>query len=170
VISSLGLSGCAGGIGPSAFNGSLNGTIVNSIPAAQNGSVLPPQPPSREQPPRPATQPGAETRSIGHRATVWAIQQLGLKPATKIVLRFLSDRHNPDCGCFPAQAQLVEDAEVAIYALNEHRARLEELRPIPASWFMIPGSTSGRPHATSWGSRMAFHKSHLWNSETWKRV
>ena len=39
-------------------------------------------------------------------ATNWAIQQRGLKPATKIVLWFLCDRHNPDFGCFPTQARL----------------------------------------------------------------
>ena len=33
---------------------------------------------------------------MSHKATVWAIQQRGLKPATKIVLWFLCDRHNPD--------------------------------------------------------------------------
>ena len=35
---------------------------------------------------------------MSHKATVWAIQQRGLKPATKIVLWFLCDRHNPDFG------------------------------------------------------------------------
>ena len=29
---------------------------------------------------------------MSHKATVWAIQQRGLKPATKIVLWFLCDR------------------------------------------------------------------------------
>ena len=38
---------------------------------------------------------------MSHAATNWAIQQRGLKPATKIVLWFLCDRHNPDFGCFP---------------------------------------------------------------------
>ena len=44
---------------------------------------------------------------MSHKATVWAIQQRGLKPATKIVLWFLCDRHNPDFGCFPTQAPSV---------------------------------------------------------------
>mgnify|MGYP000671545555 CR=1 FL=1 len=60
-------------------------------------------------------------------ATTWAIQQRGLKPATKIVLWFLCDRHNPDFGCFPTQARLAEDAEMSISALNDHLATLEEL-------------------------------------------
>jgi hypothetical protein len=67
---------------------------------------------------------------MSHRATIWAIQQRGLKPATKIVLWFLCDRHNPDFGCFPTQARLAEDAEMSISSLNEHLARLEELRLI----------------------------------------
>jgi len=65
---------------------------------------------------------------MSHAATNWAIQQRGLKPATKIVLWFLCDRHNPDFGCFPTQAWLAEDAEMSISALNEHLATLEDLR------------------------------------------
>lgn len=67
---------------------------------------------------------------MSHRATIWAIQQRGLKPATKIVLWFLCDRHNPDFGCFPTQARLADDAEMSISSLNEHLARLQELRLI----------------------------------------
>ena len=64
---------------------------------------------------------------MSHAATNWAIKQRGLKPATKIVLWFLCDRHNPDFGCFPTQARLAEDAEMSISALNEHLATLEDL-------------------------------------------
>jgi len=67
---------------------------------------------------------------MSHKATVWAIQQRGLKPATKIVLWFLCDRHNPDFGCFPTQARLADDAEMSISELNDHLAKLEELRLI----------------------------------------
>ena len=67
---------------------------------------------------------------MSHAATNWAIQQRGLKPATKIVLWFLCDRHNPDFGCFPTQARLADDAEMSISALNEHLAKLQELRLI----------------------------------------
>ena len=67
---------------------------------------------------------------MSHAATNWAIQQRGLKPATKIVLWFLCDRHNPDFGCFPTQARLAEDAEMSISALNEHLATLEDLHLI----------------------------------------
>ena len=64
---------------------------------------------------------------MSHAATNWAIQQRGLKPAAKIVLWFLCDRHNPDFGCFPTQARLAEDAEMSISALNDHLATLEKL-------------------------------------------
>ncbi len=64
---------------------------------------------------------------MSHAATNWAIQQRGLKPATKIVLWLLCDRHSPDYGCFPTQARLAEDAEMSISALNEHLATLEDL-------------------------------------------
>ena len=67
---------------------------------------------------------------MSHKATVWAIQQRGLKPATKIVLWFLCDRHNPDFGCFPTQARLADDVEMSVSALNHHLAKLEELRLI----------------------------------------
>ena len=67
---------------------------------------------------------------MSHAATNWAIQQRGLRPATKIVLWFLCDRHNPDFGCFPTQARLTEDAEMSISARNEHLATLENLRLI----------------------------------------
>ena len=64
---------------------------------------------------------------MSHAATNRAILQRGLKPATKIVLWFLCDRHNPDFGCFPTQARLAEDAEMSISALNDHLATLEDL-------------------------------------------
>jgi DNA-binding transcriptional ArsR family regulator len=64
---------------------------------------------------------------MSHAATNWAIQQRGLKPATKIVLWHLCDRHNPDFGCFPTQARLAEDAEMSISSLNEHLKKLEAL-------------------------------------------
>lgn len=67
---------------------------------------------------------------MSHCATNWAIQQRGLKPATKIVLWHLCDRHNPDFGCFPTQARLADDAEMSVSALNAHLAKLEELRLI----------------------------------------
>ena len=60
-------------------------------------------------------------------ATNRAIRQRGLKPATRIVLWFLCDRHNPDFGCFPTQARLAEDVKMSISALNEHLATLEYL-------------------------------------------
>lgn len=62
---------------------------------------------------------------MSHRATNWAFEQRGLKPATKLVLLCLADRHNPDYGCFPAQETLANDTEMSRSALNEHLKTLE---------------------------------------------
>ena len=90
---------------------------------------------------------------MSHRATNWAILQRGLKPATKIVLWHLCDRHNPDFGCSPTQARLAADAEMSVSALNEHLAKLEGagLRS-DASGRMTLTPTGVRPRATFWGS------------------
>lgn len=63
---------------------------------------------------------------MSHPATRWAIRQKGLKPATKIVLWHLADRHNPDYGCFPEQALLAADCEMSKASLNEHLNILEK--------------------------------------------
>ena len=57
---------------------------------------------------------------MSHAATNWAIQQRGLKPATKIVLWHLCDRHNPDRGCFPSQERLADDCEMARSTVQLH--------------------------------------------------
>ena len=62
---------------------------------------------------------------MSHAATNWAIQQRGLKPATKIVLWHLCDRHNPDFGCFPSQDRLAHDCEISRSSLNDQLAHLE---------------------------------------------
>ncbi len=64
---------------------------------------------------------------MSHAATNWAIRQKGLKPATKIVLWHLCDRHHPDHGCFPMQKTLAEDCEMSRSTLNVHLDKLEEL-------------------------------------------
>jgi len=62
---------------------------------------------------------------MSHAATNWAIRQKGLKPATKLVLWHLCDRHNPDHGCFPTQTKLAADCEMSRSSLNEHLDKLE---------------------------------------------
>lgn len=62
---------------------------------------------------------------MSHHATNWAIQQRGLKPATKIVLWHLADRHNPDHGCYPRQDRLAADCEISRASLNTHLEELE---------------------------------------------
>ena len=64
---------------------------------------------------------------MSHKATNWAIGQRGLKPATKLVLWHLCDRHHRDHGCFPSQATLAEDCEMSRSGLNNHLAELEAL-------------------------------------------
>ena len=71
---------------------------------------------------------------MSHKATLWAIEQRGLKPTTKIVLWHLCDRFNPDYGCFPSQARLAHDCEISRSTLNDHLDRLETaklLRRVP---------------------------------------
>ncbi|WEF24623.1 helix-turn-helix domain-containing protein [Paracoccus sp. S3-43] len=60
-------------------------------------------------------------------ATHWAVKQRGLKPATKIVLWHLADRHNPDFGCFPSQERLAHDCEMSRSTVNEHLNILESM-------------------------------------------
>lgn len=62
---------------------------------------------------------------MSHEATSWAIKQRGLKPATKIVLFYLADRHNPDHGCFPSQKTLADDAEMSERSVRDHLDVLE---------------------------------------------
>jgi hypothetical protein len=62
---------------------------------------------------------------MSHMATTWTIKQRGLKPATKIVLWHLRDRHHPDNGCFPSQEPLAGDCEISRSALNDHLKVLE---------------------------------------------
>ena len=71
---------------------------------------------------------------MSHKATLWAIEQRGLKPTTKIVLWHLCDRFNPDFGCVPSQARLAHDCEISRSTLNDHLDRLEAaklLRRVP---------------------------------------
>jgi hypothetical protein len=64
---------------------------------------------------------------MSHKATSWAVQQRGLKPAVKILLWHLSDRHNVDNGCFPNQAMLANDCEMSRASINRHLDDLERL-------------------------------------------
>lgn len=63
---------------------------------------------------------------MSHKATNWAVQQRGLKPAVKILLWHLADRHNVDDGCFPRQDMLADDCEMSRATINRHLNELEE--------------------------------------------
>lgn len=62
---------------------------------------------------------------MSHIATNWAFAQKSLKPAEKLLLLCLADRHNPDQGCFPSQVRLAEDAGMSRASVNDNLARLE---------------------------------------------
>lgn len=62
---------------------------------------------------------------MSHEATNWAIRQRGLRPAAKLVLWHLADRHTPDHGCFPNQLRLASDCEMSRSALNSNLDELE---------------------------------------------
>lgn len=64
---------------------------------------------------------------MSHKATNWAIQQRGLKPATKILLWHLADCHNPAHGCFPSQEYLAEHCEMDERTVRRHLLALEEM-------------------------------------------
>ena len=64
---------------------------------------------------------------MSHEATNWAFTQRGLKPATLVVLLRLSDRHNPDYGCFPSIKRLMEDCEMEKPTVLRHIDILEKL-------------------------------------------
>ena len=64
---------------------------------------------------------------MSHKATNWAIEQRGLKPAVKLLLWHLCDRHHPDNGCFPSQETLADDCEMSRSSINRHLDELERL-------------------------------------------
>lgn len=64
--------------------------------------------------------------AMSHEATNWAFRQKGLKPATRIVLLMLADRHNPDFGCFPSKKRLSADCEMSVRSVFNHIKILEQ--------------------------------------------
>jgi DNA-binding transcriptional ArsR family regulator len=59
------------------------------------------------------------------KAVVWALHQPNLTPAQKIVLLMLSDRHNPDLGCFPSVGRMASDCNMSRSSVFTHLAALE---------------------------------------------
>lgn len=58
---------------------------------------------------------------MSHRATTWAREQRGLKPATKIVLWVLADYANGvTCECYPSRETIADEAEVSIDSVDRH--------------------------------------------------
>lgn len=63
---------------------------------------------------------------MSHVATNWAFSLKDLRPAEKLLLLVLADRHNPDRGCFPSQDRLADEACISRASVNDNLARLEE--------------------------------------------
>jgi len=59
------------------------------------------------------------------KAVVWALHQPDLTPSQKIVLLMLSDRHNPDMGCFPSTKKLAADCNMSTISLFTHLSALD---------------------------------------------
>lgn len=65
---------------------------------------------------------------MSHLMTALAMQQRGLKPATKIVLYWLADHHNGETGdCFPSMSTLADECEMNRTTVLAHLKKLEEL-------------------------------------------
>lgn len=62
---------------------------------------------------------------MSHKATNWAMEQNQLKPAARIVLFCLADRHNPDYGCFPSQKTIAIDANISARSVRDQLELLE---------------------------------------------
>ena len=60
--------------------------------------------------------------------TALAMRQKGLKPASKIVLYWLSDHHNSETGmCFPSLKTLANECEMDVATVKRHLAALETM-------------------------------------------
>jgi hypothetical protein len=60
-------------------------------------------------------------KTMSHYMTALAMQQKGLKPATKIVLYWIADHHNSETGaCFPSLSTLADECEMSKRAVQAH--------------------------------------------------
>lgn len=64
---------------------------------------------------------------MSHYMTALAMKQVGLKPATKIVLYWLADCHNGETGqCFPSHKYLAKQCEMTDRSIRTHIELLEK--------------------------------------------
>lgn len=64
---------------------------------------------------------------MSHYMTALAMRQVGLKPATKIVLYWLADCHNGETGqCFPSHKYLAKQCEMTDRSIRTHIELLEK--------------------------------------------
>lgn len=59
------------------------------------------------------------------KAVVWALHMPDLSPSQKIVLLMLSNRHNPDYGCFPSTSRMAKDCNMSKSSIFNHLNVLE---------------------------------------------
>ena len=58
---------------------------------------------------------------MSHYMTALAMQQKGIKPATKIVLYWIADHHNSETNaCFPSLSTLADECEISKRAVQDH--------------------------------------------------
>ncbi len=68
---------------------------------------------------------------MSHYQTALAMQQRGLKPATKIVLYWLADHHNSETGaCFPSLKTLAAECEMDVATIKRHLVLLGQMQLI----------------------------------------
>lgn len=83
---------------------------------------------------------------MSHKATNWAVEQRGLKPATKIVLWHLADCHNAHTGqCNPKQSTLADKCEMSRSTVNLHLDKLCQLGLIKRVASVDPKTRRQRP-------------------------
>lgn len=83
---------------------------------------------------------------MSHKATNWAVEQRGLKPATKIVLWHLADCHNGHTGqCNPKQSTLADKCEMSRSTVNLHLDKLCKMGLIKRVTSIDPQTKRQRP-------------------------
>ena len=85
---------------------------------------------------------------MSRKANLWAIEQRGLKPTTKIVLWHLCDRFNPTMAASLRKPGWLMTARSADPTLNDHLDRLEAARLLRRVPRMIPSPSAKCRHAT----------------------
>jgi hypothetical protein len=96
---------------------------------------------------------------MSYKALAWAMGTKGLKPATKIILISLADRHNPDNGCFPSIKRISEDSEMCPKSVHNHINKLIELNLISKTGRIRKnGQQTSNEYKLHFGTMQNLHK------------